>query len=415
MTKHLLFIFFSAFSIAATAQTPFWTDDFESANSSSGTRTPENNGGVGGPPFTAYFCRTPATATVAQSIAFSGFQGSNYWAGEDHDATGTTFPGAGTGSTLVREQEILWTGINISGKTNMEFKGLFAANSNSTPFDNRNVCNGGATTNTDYIFVQYRIDGGAWSDLLRFFSKGSTVEKYLFQETTGDSCGETPQLVNIFNEFTADITGTGTTMDLRLAVYVEGNNEEWGADNFRLSEGAALPVQLTAFSGKTAAEGNMLYWSTASEQNNSHFLVQRSADGISYEDIGRVEGAGSSSGLRHYGFIDRSPLLQQYLYRLKQVSHNGDFKYSKVIVLTAEAYDFIRVYPNPVTDRCQVNVGREIQVNGIWLLDATGREVSRPHRTVEGYSYDMAELPAGMYTLKMMTGRGVITRQISKQ
>jgi len=57
-------------------------------------------------------------------------------------------------------------------------------------------------------------------------------------------------------------------------------------------------------SGAEFQIGNMLEWSTALELNNERFIIQRSLDGISYEDIGRVDAAGLSNEETPYHFMD---------------------------------------------------------------------------------------------------------------
>ena len=105
------------FWIGGNAQTQFWSDTFD-ASPTSGTRTPEENGGLGGPPNTSYF-RLSDGSTISQIVPFTGKQGTSFWAGEDHNAIGTGFissgaEGAPTNSAL-NELSINWTGINISG------------------------------------------------------------------------------------------------------------------------------------------------------------------------------------------------------------------------------------------------------------------------------------------------------------
>ncbi|MBP6181431.1 MBG domain-containing protein [Flavobacterium sp.] len=260
MNNKITFLFFiaSIFWFKGNAQTQFWSDTFDTSPTS-GTRTAEENGGVGGPVNTSYFRLTDGS-TVSQAVSFTGKEGTNYWAGEDHNAVGTGFTASGaeaapTNSAL-NELTISWTGINISGKTGLSFKGLFAANSTNEPWDNINACASGVgTTNTDYIIVQYRIDGGSYVNLIRFYNRGSAtngVDKYLFEDTDGNECGDGTQLTNIFGEFVKTISGTGTTLDLKINIYSEGANEEWGIDNFRLFE---TPTAIVPTVATTAATG----------------------------------------------------------------------------------------------------------------------------------------------------------------
>ncbi len=92
-----------------------------------------------------------------------------------------------------------------------------------------------------------------------------------------------------------------------------------------------LPVSLTSFTAKPNKQGTVnLSWSTASEQNNSHFEVTRAANGVDFEKIAEVKGNGNSDVVRHYSYTDTKPVVGTNYYRLKQVDFNGDFAYSTV-------------------------------------------------------------------------------------
>ncbi|WP_445725517.1 SprB repeat-containing protein, partial [Flavobacterium sp.] len=243
-----IFLLFSTFCLKVSAQTQFWSDTFETSPTS-GTRIPEVNGGT-----TSSYFRLTDGSTISQVVPFTSKEGNSFWAGEDHNGPGTGFPSEGStpASNPLNELQIEWTGINISGKSDLSFKGLIAAASTNEPWDNQNACiSGVGTTNTDYIIIEYSIDGGAFVNLISFYNRGSasgTGDKYLFEDTNNDGCGDGTQLTNVFGEFTKNLVGTGTTMSLRLRVFSEGNNEEWGIDNFRLFEVQACNVSLIASS-----------------------------------------------------------------------------------------------------------------------------------------------------------------------
>ncbi|WP_298115869.1 hypothetical protein, partial [Flavobacterium sp.] len=245
----LLLIMTCLFALKGYSQTQFWSDTFDSSPTS-GTRTTEENGGTSPLPSLSYFKLTDGS-TISQVVPFTGKEGSFFWAGEDHNALGTGFSASGavtnqTASATTNELQIDWTGINIAGKTGLSFKGLIAAASTNEPWDNTNACiSGVGTTNTDYIIVEYSIDGSPYTSLIRFFNRGSasgTGDKYLFEDTDGNGCGDGTQLTNAFNEFTKNILGTGNTLSLRIRIFSEGNNEEWGIDNFRLFEAPSCPT-----------------------------------------------------------------------------------------------------------------------------------------------------------------------------
>ncbi|QHL87061.1 T9SS type A sorting domain-containing protein [Nibribacter ruber] len=114
-----------------------------------------------------------------------------------------------------------------------------------------------------------------------------------------------------------------------------------------------LPVELVKFAGVAKSGAVELSWSTASEKNNDRYEVERSANGRDFLKIGTVTGAGNSSVLLHYQFLDSSPLSGTTYYRLKQVDYDLQYEYSKVIaVKTAQAgTNFEAVLsPNPVVE-----------------------------------------------------------------
>ena len=207
---------------------------FEDAGApSSGTRTPENNTGTGSP-YTSYFARTDNAGINIVTTATGGYlsgEGTKFWAGEDHD---TPF-GAGN-----EEQQIDWTGINITGKSGLIFRGLFAANNTTAAFENQPL--GGS--HSDYVIVEYRINGGSYLPLLRFFANNATTSgtnnKSLAIDTDNNSIGDGTILTSTFQNLEVAIPTTGTTLDLRIRAYMNGGSEEWAIDNFRLLENSPM-------------------------------------------------------------------------------------------------------------------------------------------------------------------------------
>lgn len=101
-----------------------------------------------------------------------------------------------------------------------------------------------------------------------------------------------------------------------------------------LCVGCSLPVELIAFTATLNQGIVLLNWETASETENDGFWVQRSQDGLNWENIGWVDGALNSSEHVLYSFEDRNPLLGNGYYRLKQVDMNGAHEYSPIRMVT---------------------------------------------------------------------------------
>lgn len=389
------------------AQTAFWTDNFEtgSPTGTGGTRTPEVSGGVG-TPYTSYFVLANASG-ISQSVPFTSVQGTNFWAGEDHNVAGTGWASAGApANSPLNELSITWTGIDISGKTNLSFQGLFAANSTNEPWDNMNAClSGVATTNTDYIILQYRIDGGSYTNLISFYNKGSATNgthKYLYEDTDNNGCGEGTQLTNAFTQFTKSIAGTGLLLDLQLLVYSEGANEEWGVDNFRIFGGVPLPIAISRFNGKSIPSGNLLTWSGAASYTG--FEIERSKDGVTFEHAGTT----AAHTQNQYSFLDEKPTGNRTFYRLVVPEDHGNNLYSTVISVARTSLREITLMPNPASSSAQINNIPEALLNTeIVLTDASGRVLKKA--TIQGHqlSMNIEELKPGIYLLSFKDGQVV--------
>lgn len=92
-----------------------------------------------------------------------------------------------------------------------------------------------------------------------------------------------------------------------------------------------LPIVLISFEAR-AVDGKVeLKWTTGREQNNSFFTVERSTNGIDFEPVLFVSGAGDSNTLISYTATDVDPKERLMYYRLKQTDFNGTFSYSELV------------------------------------------------------------------------------------
>ena len=86
-----------------------------------------------------------------------------------------------------------------------------------------------------------------------------------------------------------------------------------------------LPVTLSSFDAKASLNAIKLSWSTASEQNSSHFDILRSVDGLEYQKIGEKKASGNSDVNNNYTFVDENPFPGINYYKVKQFDMDGKF------------------------------------------------------------------------------------------
>ncbi len=197
--------------------------------------------------------------------------------------------------------------------------------------------------------------------------------------TTGDGCGS---------------SGNATTVNM------------FGAFSFSGSSVSALPVEFVSFHVQKRNDTEaFIHWSTARELNNSHFNVQRSTDGLSFNTIAQVEGGGTTNHLTEYSFIDKHPIIGVNYYRIKQVDFDGKYDVTDVKVLEFGQGDAVNhIYPNPTNDIVHIELNERLLSNApisIQLIDQTGKYViSKSIDTLDRQqSLDLSNLSNGVYVL----------------
>ncbi|WP_345222855.1 PA14 domain-containing protein [Hymenobacter koreensis] len=168
-----------------------------------------------------------------------------------------------------------------------------------------------------------------------------------------------------------------------------------------------LPISLTRFAGRSINTGVELTWQTAQERDNSHFEVERSADGRSYATLGRVAGNGNSSNPRSYRYLDTEALAGSGYYRLRQVDFDGTATYyGPVAVQTARGGRLeATVFPNPSRGDFVLRLSEPVAAaTQLHIVDMRGRRVYEqllPKGTREQLVPD-PKLPKGVYALRLL-------------
>ena len=168
-----------------------------------------------------------------------------------------------------------------------------------------------------------------------------------------------------------------------------------------------LPVELLEFTGKTAEEGNLLHWTTATEQNTARFVIERAMGEDRYTAVGTVDAAGNSQSLRSYRFMDPITSPGTHVYRLRVEDMNGEQSYSPTVVITRSTND-VAIWPNPVSDIMTWSdpEGSAVEVH---VLDVHGRLVlSADARSAQLAGPGLAALAPGTYTLLLLDAQGGI-------
>ena len=210
---------------------------------------------------------------------------------------------------------------------------------------------------------------------------------------------------------------SANTQTLDLAGVTRKSNTTIDLGAYEYQNPVVLPVELLSFYGVQEDENVRLYWKTATEINNDYFDVEYSTNGIDFEKIGKILGAGNSTSIQYYDFLHETVTASENYYRLKQVDlpagqaglptgqagFDGKFEYTNTINITIQSSNnkVISIYPNPATGNF-VNIDTQNQSAYISLHDNAGRVVRNYESTNEITQLDISNLPSGLYYITIM-------------
>jgi hypothetical protein len=164
---------------------------------------------------------------------------------------------------------------------------------------------------------------------------------------------------------------------------------------------APLPVTIASFNAARSGSESVLQWQTAIEQNSREFVIERSADGKNYTEIGSVPAAGDSKTLLNYTYTDPQPLPNNNFYRLKQVDLDGNFDYSLVRMVSFSTTASTRLIWY-LTGKTSAGILLQGGNDEPYALYDTGGRLLRAGNLSFGAT-QVSQLPPGIYFVRVST------------
>lgn len=175
-----------------------------------------------------------------------------------------------------------------------------------------------------------------------------------------------------------------------------------------------LPVDWLYVNGNLSTNGVYLQWASSHEENNSHYIIERSSDNSTFHAIGTVNGKGNSSSISTYSFTDTNPIIGASYYRIRQVDFNGKYSFSSIVVISNETAALV-VYPNPSSNSDQVSI-RVPYVEESWNLivyGVNGQEIWKDVIKASTYLLPTnTEITSGVYFIKVFNDSTVLTEKL---
>ncbi len=179
-------------------------------------------------------------------------------------------------------------------------------------------------------------------------------------------------------------------------------------EDYKVLFTSPFPLELINFNGKHENSITKLLWNTENEKNVLRFEIQRSLDGKIFGNIG-TQKAGNSIA-NNYQFSDMKPTSILNYYRLQIIENDGNYHYSKIILIENEEVEklSVKVFPNPIRDDIELKVEHadKIEIN---IYNAVGQLVwSQPQGIIvkNSFKIDFSNYPSGIYYLNANTDDG---------
>jgi hypothetical protein len=310
------------------------------------------------------------------------------------DANGTNFIASGrdgSNGSIGSVKMYTWNGTNwvqkgaiLSGVNGSDFFGT----SVDINADGSTIIAGttGAGVIPGYAKV-FKFIGGAW------VQQGADI----IGEVNGDQFGRSASISS-----NGSIVAVGTPFN-------DGNGVNAG--HVRIFENTSIvPIKLLYFGGNYSNNAVTLNWQFESQTNFSHFVAEKSLDGIVFNSLTNIY----LTNTQFYNYTD-SELKQGsiYYYRLKLVDNDGKFSYSNIIKIQPGVVNTFSLLGNPVKDN--LNITGLKRGATLALYDNAGKRLLQKNIQDQSLSMDISFLPDGVYYLNYSNKGLMESKKIIKQ
>jgi hypothetical protein len=271
-----------------------------------------------------------------------------------------------------------------------------------------------ATTLTDTIYLNSRGDASAIFviRIMGALTTGASPQVILLGGTQPENVFwqvEGAVTISSGANFNGIIVANNGAIVLNTGVVVNGKalstNGAITSDNANVTSTPCsfpLPIELLSFTASAQEAYVELNWSTASEQNNDYFSVERSTDGINFTSIMIINGAGNSTENLNYSVVDDAPLARSSYYRLKQTDYDGKNSYSNI-----EAVEFnessLENYPNPFSVATTFHINQNLKEASLIVYNSNG-QIVKQIENISGETFTLARenLLSGFYFIRLV-------------
>jgi hypothetical protein len=242
--------------------------------------------------------------------------------------------------------------------------------------------------------------------------------------------GNTPSIENgtIADNIFAGIYSYILPNDVKIIPYDNGYYAEFNVNSFSefwindggLTNSLPLPVEWLSFDVEKINNDAIIKWSTASEINCDYFQIEVAKDdALDFYTIGKVNGAGFSSSINSYEFIDpEMNKINTRYYRIRQIDLDNKEDITPIKYLNFSSNQTIHISPNPFND--ELNIYYSDSRETLYRYELTniqGQLVMRNNfddvsKTTNYKINNLQQIGRGNYILKLYNSENLLLKTI---
>ena len=176
-----------------------------------------------------------------------------------------------------------------------------------------------------------------------------------------------------------------------------------------------LPVTLVSFYSSHQNQDVILYWKTANEENINSFEIESGRNGNSdWQPLEIIPSMSINESGFSYSFVDHTKINGDRYYRLKIIGKDGDYSYSKILLVNSGQTETISIAPTLVNGSMNVTLPASVPAR-VSVYNTSGRLVKTLITGSEVFNMDVSMLTRGEYFLQVFQEKNSYTAKFLKQ
>lgn len=220
-----------------------------------------------------------------------------------------------------------------------------------------------------------------------------------FVDPLNVSAGEV--YIMVIDNYTAD----GTSFDL-----------DWSLSGGANLDCTVLDIELLSFQGKKVRDQVSLEWTTMTETNSDHFIIEKANSEGDFSFFKSIKSRGGISKQTYYSLVDDNPFMGTSYYRLKEVTTEGDITTYKTISIEFGEASGFSIFPNPANTYFNVvnydAIGQESVK--LELIDIYGKVIktSAVQNWNGKFKFNTSDLKSGVYSLRISSRKILESKKV---